>query len=184
MFERNEIGREAPGNGSNQIHVSSALVHTGYKIGIGLLLLSLVIISLLSLQQMNLLQVQNSQLSSRTSGLDQQNSSLNRIITLGESQVLAYRLALNWSAGITSRSLEWSCVCFKYSGYLRVNWTSSVASIALRVVQFNLNLTTPTRLSGDFRIPISSLESFSVWFDFWGCYSSQCQATYSAVYHY
>jgi len=184
MFGRKGIGREARANGSNPIHPGSGLVPTGYKIAFGLLLLSLVIISLILLQQTNILQSQNSQLVSHSSNLDQQNSSLNRIIALKESQVLANRLALNWSAGIHSRELEWSCACFQYSGYLHVNWTSPVGSIALRVLQFNFNLTTPSGSKGDFRIPISSLESFSAWFDFAGCYSSQCQATYSAVYHY
>jgi hypothetical protein len=184
MFARHEEGREAPGNGSNPIHPRSGLVPTGYKIAIGLLLLSLVIVSLILLQQMNMLQSQNNQLVSHSSNLDQQNSSLNRIITLGESQVLANHVALNWSAGMPSRPLEWSCVCFQYSGYLHVNWTSPMGSMALRIVQFNLNLTTPSGSKGDFRVPVSGLESFSAWSDFASCYSSQCQATYSAVYHY
>lgn len=163
--------------------MKGASLSTVYKIVIGMLFLSLVIVSLLSFQQVNSIQVQNGQLLSHSIDLDQQNSFLHRIVTLGEAQVLANRLALYWSAQ-GSKSLDFSCECFQYSGYLHLNWTSPGGSVALRVVQFSLNITTPSKSTGDFRIPISSLESFSVWFDFGRCYSSQCQATYSAVYHY
>ncbi len=184
MFRCPQISRESRENGRDEKQVNASSVSTAYKIVIGVLLLSLVIVSLLSLQQVNSIQLQNGQLLSHSSDLDQKNSYLRRIVTLGETQVLANRLDIYWSAGVSSRSLNLSCECFQYSGYLHVNWTSPAASMALRVVQFSLNLTTPSKSSGDFMIPISSSESFSAWFDFTGCYSLQCQATYSAVYHY
>ncbi len=183
MFKHSQISLERPGNKRNEKQVKGTSVLTAYKIAIGMLLLSLVIVSLLSFQQVNSIQVQNGQLLSHSIDLDQQNSYLHQIVTLGETQVLANRLALYWSAQV-SKSLDLSCDCFQYSGYLHLNWTSPAGSVALRVVQFGLNLTTPSKSTGDFRIPISSSESFSVWFDFGRCYSSQCQATYSAVYHY
>ncbi len=183
MFRHPQISRESPGNRGSEKQVKETSLPTAYKIVIGMLLLSLVIVSLLSFQQVYSIQIQNGQLLSHSIDLDQQNSYLHRIVTLRETQVLANRLAFYWSEQV-SKSLDLSCECFQYSGYLHLNWTSPAGSVALRVVQFSFNLTTPSKSTGDFRIPISSSESFSVWFDFGRCYSSQCQATYSAVYHY
>lgn len=156
-----------------------------YKIAIGILFLSLVIVGLMAVQQANLLQLQNSQLSSRSSSLSDNLSDLTKIVSLAKSQVLADNHVVYWTAGMTGLALDWSCQCFHYAGYLHVNWTSP-NDLSLRVVQFGLNLTTPSRAVGDFKIPISSGESFvASSFVMGGCsVQGGCTATYSAVYHY
>ena len=160
--------------------VKTALPAWG-KIVMGLLLLSLVVISLLSIQQVNMLQVQNGQLSNHSSDLDHQYSDLSRIIKLGETRVLADHLTVSGPKG--SIQLNFTCQCFGYSGYLRVNWTSP-STVSFRVAQFNLNTTTPRSHSGDYRVAVSSAERFSAWFEIDGCPGSMCSATYSIVYHY
>jgi hypothetical protein len=155
-----------------------------YKVAIGLLLLSLVIVSLMALQQANLSQLQNSQLSSHSSSLSNNLSDLNKIVSLEKSQVLANNHVVYWTAGMTGIRLDWYCRCFQYSGYLHMNWTSP-NELSLRVVQFGLNFTTPSRAVADFKIPISSGEPFAASFVMASCsVQSECTATYSAVYHY
>ncbi len=183
MFRHPEMGREALGNATDQKRVSKVDVSTGYKIVVGLLLLALVVVSLLSLQEINLLQLQNGQLLSHSSNLDQQNSELNKIVTLRETQVLANHRTVYWSAGLAVMPLELSCQCFQYSGYLHVNWTST-ANLTLQVSQFGLNFTTPSQPNGDFRIPVGGKELPSASFNIAGCSISGCQATYSVIYHY
>jgi hypothetical protein len=160
-------------------------VPSRYKIAIGILLLSLVVVSLMFFEQTNFLQLRNSQLSSQSSGLSDNLSELNKIVGLAKSQVLADDHPIYWTTGITAVPLDWSCQCFRYSGYLRINWTSAT-NISLRVVQFGLNLTTPSMAVADFKIPISSGEpSFAASFVTASCsVQSGCTATYSAVYHY
>ncbi len=159
-------------------------VPTKYKIAIGILLLSLVIVSLMAIQEANLLQLQNNQLSSRSSSLSNNLSDLNKIVNLEKSQVLADDHAIYWAKGMTGVPLDWRCQCFQYSGYLHMNWTSAT-DLSLRVVQFGLNLTTPSMAIADFKIPISSGEPFAASFVMASCgVQGGCTATYSAVYHY
>ena len=155
-----------------------------YKVAIGILLLSLFIVGLMGLQQANILQLQNSQLSSHSSNLSNSLSDLNKIVSLEKSQVLAESHAIRWTAGVTTVPLGWSCQCFQYSGYLRMSWTSA-NNLSLRVVQFGLNLTTPSMAVADLKIPISSEEPFAASFVMSYCsVQGGCTATYSAVYHY
>jgi uncharacterized membrane protein (Fun14 family) len=159
-------------------------VPSKYKVAIGILLLSSVILGLMALQQANLLQLENSQLSSHSSSLTNNLSDLNKIVSLEKSQVLADNHVIYWTAGMTGIPLVWSCQCFQYSGYLHINWTSAT-NLSLRVAQFSLNLTTPSRAVADFKIPISSEEPFVASFVMPDCsVLGECTATYSAVYHY
>jgi len=176
-----ESPSEAPSNlpEAGPIHVLGK-----YKVAMGILLLSLVIVGLLALQEANLLQLQNSQLSSRSNSLSNDLSDLNKIVRLEKSQALADNHAVYWTAGMTVVRLDWPCQCYQYSGYLRINWASST-ELSLRVVQFGLNLTTPSRAVADFKIPISSGAPFAASFILPGCLvQNGCTATYSAVYHY
>ncbi len=186
MFGCHETGRETPGNGLDQREGRSTAVQTRYKIVIGLLLLSLVIASLVSLQHANLLQVQNNQLLSHSSSLDQQNSGLNKILALKDSYLLADQVVGNWPPGTASFLVQESCSCFQYSGYLHVTWNSA-ANLTFQVVQFRLTIRTLSVQDGDFRISVSSLESFSMAFVIDGCPISGCpqgQVTFTVVYHY
>jgi uncharacterized membrane protein (Fun14 family) len=169
---------------SNLVEAGPIHVPSKYKLAIGILLLSLVIVGLMALQQANLLQLENNQLSSHSSSLSNNLSDLNKIVSLEKSQVLADNRAIYWTAGMAGVPLVWSCQCFQYSGYVHINWTS-VNNLSLRVVQFNLNLTTPSRAVADFKVPISSGEPFTASFVMANCSFQQgCTATYSAVYHY
>jgi uncharacterized membrane protein (Fun14 family) len=178
-------------SGENVSEASSRVSETGepgvpsrYRIAIGILLVSLVLVSLAYFQQTNSLQLQNNQLSSHSSSLSDNLSDLNKIVSLGKSQVLADDQTIFWTAGMTAVRLDWSCQCFQYSGYLHINWTSTT-NLHLRVVQFGLNLTTPSIAVADFKIPISSGEPFAASFVMANCSThGGCTATYSAVYHY
>lgn len=142
-----------------------------------ILLPSLFIVSLMALQKANLLQLQNSQLSSHSSSLSNNLSNLNKIVSLEKSQVLADSHAINWTPGITTVPLDWSCQCFQYSGYLRMSWTSAT-NPSLRVTQFGLNFTTPSMALADFKIPISSEEPFNASLVMANCsVKSGCTAT-------
>lgn len=175
-----EVSEEPPGSSET----SEATVPSRYKIAIGLLLVSLVIVSLLWFQQSSLLQLKNNQLSSQTSSLNGNVSDLNKIVALQKSQLLEGNQSIEWLPGVSTMALGWSCKCFQYSGYLRVNWASAT-DLSLRIVQFGLNLTTPSKPVGDFRIPISSGGPFVAEFDLANCSDQTgCNATYSAVYHY
>jgi hypothetical protein len=175
--------REKMSKGSLGVSASGEKdVPRGYKIAIGILLLSVVIVGLNAFEQANLLQLQNSELSSRASSLSSNVSDLNKIVGLEKSQVLADNNPLHWTQAEVR--LNWSCECFKYSGYVRVNWASST-DLSFRVVQFGLNFTTPSGKVGDFRISISRGEPFTASFVMAGCsIQAGCSATYSAVYHY
>ncbi len=169
---------------------SESAVPSKYKIAIGMLLLSLIIVSLMAFQQSNFLQLQNSQLSSHASSLSSTVSDLNKIVNLQKSQVLADNQSIYWTAGMTGVPLDWSCQCFQYSGYLHMNWTSTT-NLSLRVDQFGLNLTTPSVAVADFKIPVSSgvtssgEPAFAASFVMTGCIvQGGCTVTYSAVYHY
>jgi hypothetical protein len=170
-------------------------VPSRYKIAIGILLLSLVIVSLMAFQQVSLLQLQNSQLSSHSSSLSDNVSDLNKIVNLQKSQVLADKQAVYWTTGMTVVPLDWSCQCFQYSGYLHISWKSAT-DLSLTVVQFGLNLTTPNMAVADFKVPIvpissgdirisSGEPSIAASFVMANCAAQAgCTATYSAVYHY
>ena len=160
----------------------NGVAHVRYKIVIGILVISLIMAGLLFFQQANMLQLQNEQLSSRSSDLTRSLSDLNKIVNMQQAQVLKDNTTVLVSTGIISLNL--TCPCFKYSGYLHISWRSS-ARIMLRVVQFGLNLTTPNVSVGDFRIPVSSLDPFVASFVATGCpIRAQCTATYSAVFRY
>jgi hypothetical protein len=177
--------REKLSKGSSGVSASGEKdVPRGYKIAIGILLLSVVIVGLNAFEQANLLQLQNSELSSRASSLSNNVSDLYKIVGLEKSQVLADNNPLHWTLGSAEVPLNWYCECFQYSGYVRVNWTSST-DFSFRVVQFGLNFTTPSGKVGDFRISISRGEPFTASFVMAGCsVQAGCSATYSAVYHY
>lgn len=153
-----------------------------YKIVIGILVISLIMAGLLFFQQANMLQLQNQQLSSRSSDLTQSLSDLNKIVNMQQVQLLKDNITILVSTGGVSLNL--TCPCFKYSGYLHVSWRSS-AHIMLCVVQFGLNLTTPNVSVGDFRVPVSSVDPFVASFVATGCpIGEQCTAIYSAVFRY
>ncbi|HVH15985.1 MAG TPA: hypothetical protein VNA15_09755 [Candidatus Angelobacter sp.] len=169
---------------SNPAGVGPIQLPRKYKVAFGILLLSLVIVSLMALQWANLLQLQNSQLSSHSTSLSNDPSDLNKIVRLEKSQVLASSHAINWTAGTTTLPLDWSCRCFEYSGFLHMNWTSAT-DLSFRVFQFDLNFTTPSMAVADFNIPISSEEPFAASFVMTNCsVQGGCSATYSAIYHY
>lgn len=141
-------------------------------------------VGLLWFQQANMLQLQNSQLSSSSSNLSQTNSDLYNILHLKDSQVLAGNQTIYWAAGAANKVLGWRCPCFQYSGYLHVKWTSTT-SLSLRITQLELNYTTPTATLGDYRIPISSEGPFAASLIMAPCSAqSVCTGTYSAIYHY
>ena len=155
-----------------------------YKIVIGILFLSLIIVSLFWFQQANLLQLRNGQLTSYSSNLRQSLSDLTKIISLQKSQVLADNQTIHWAAGMTSMPLNWTCQCFQYSGYVHVKW-SSTENLSLQIVQFGLNFTTSSNSAGDYRVPISSQETFAASFIMASCsIAGGCTGTYSAIYHY
>ena len=172
---------EAPSNPTKDAPIP---VPRKYKVAIGILLLSLVIVSLMGLQWANFLLLQNSQLSSHSSSLSNDLSDLNKIVRLEKSQVLASSHAINWTAGTTTLPLDWSCQCFQYSGFLHMNWTSAT-DLSFRVFQFDLNFTTPSMAVANFNVPISSEQPFDASFVMTNCsLQGGCTAIYSAVYHY
>lgn len=76
------------------------------------------------------------------------------------------------------------CTCFQYSGYLSVSWTTSLASLRFRLIQFDLNLDTPYGFTGTYKLPVSA-DIAHMEFDLGYCPSSGCgQLTYTLVYYY
>jgi hypothetical protein len=157
-----------------------------YQIIIAVLVLALTVTGLFFLQETNSLRVQNNQLLSHSSGRDEQFANIDKILTLQKTEVFANRTVVTWPGVDPTVPIHHEdCTCFQYSGYLAVSWTTTVARVRFRLIQFALNLDTPYGYIGSYRLPVSSADIAHMEFRLEYCPSSGCgQLTYTLVYHY
>ena len=176
---RQRLLESLKGNGS-----ASGRSPNRYQTIIAVLVLALAVLSLVAVQETNRLAIQNGQLVVQSSGLAQQSNDLTKIVKLEKAEVLADHVTIDWPATAQTVPLQLSCECFQYSGYLYVNWTST-GLVKFRVSQFHLLTDTESASHGQFRLPVSSADTFTAEFIESLCPSTGCgQVLYELVYHY
>jgi prefoldin subunit 5 len=139
--------------------------------------------------QIQQFQTQITQLQAQVSQLQTQLNNLNAILKLQQSRTIASESQMP-NSPLTTVDLG----VLTYSGYIRVSWTGGAglafpkALVSFTIQEFDVNITTPTMVSGVFSIPVSANATGNAWFSVVNCpeagFCPGFPVTYSITYWY